>query len=62
MQSRRAPNNVLKAITSEGLAAGHLPKVPYVAARAEFEPAVFRTEGTEHHHLATTRLCAQSLV
>ena len=33
----------------EGLAQG-----PYVADRVGFEPATFRTEGTEHHHLATT--------
>ena len=38
---------VIQAITSEGLAQG-----PYVAATVGFEPATFRTEGTEHHHRA----------
>ena len=47
-QPRRAPHHVIQAITSEELVQG-----PYVAARVEFEPATFRTEGTEHHHSAT---------
>src|SRR6218665_3057988 len=46
-QPRRAPHDVIQTITSEGLAQG-----PYVAASG-FEPATFRTEGTEHHQLAT---------
>ena len=33
----------------EGLAQGL-----YVAARVGFEPVTFCTEGTEHHHWATT--------
>ena len=50
-QPRSAPHHVIEAITSEGFAQG-----PYVAARAGFEPAIFRTEGTEHHHWATPTL------
>ena len=44
-------SHVIQALTSEVFAQG-----PYVAARVGFEPATFRTEGTEHHHLATTPL------
>ena len=50
-QPRRAPHHVTKATTSEGLAKGS-----YVADRMGFEQATFRTEGTEHHHWATTLL------
>ena len=45
MQPLRAPHHVIQATTSEGLAHG-----PYVVARVGFEPATFRTKGTEHHH------------
>src|SRR6218665_2931697 len=46
----RAANHVMtQATTSDGLA-----QVPYVAARVGFEPTTSCTEGTEHHHLATT--------
>jgi len=50
-QSRRAPHHAIQVTTSEELAQG-----PYVAARVEFKSATFRTEGTEHHHWATTPL------
>ena len=50
-QPRRAPHHVIQATTNEGLAQG-----PYVTARVVFEPATFRTEGTEYHHSATTAL------
>ena len=44
----RQPQGATKrqtGITSEGLARG-----PYVEARGGVEPAIFRTEGTRHHH------------
>ena len=47
-QPRRAPHHVIQATTSERLAHGS-----YVVASGT-EPATFRTEGTEHHHWATT--------
>ena len=39
----------LQATASEGLA-----QRSYMAARVGFEPATFRTKGTETQHLATT--------
>ena len=44
--------SVIQAITSEGLAQG-----PYVAARGRVEPATFRTEGTDNHHLTNHATC-----
>ena len=41
--------SIIQGITSEGLAQG-----PYVAARVGFKPATICTEGTKHHHWATT--------
>ena len=48
-QPRILPHNVIQATMTKGLAHG-----PYVTARVVFEPATFRTEGTEHHHWATS--------
>ena len=48
-QPRRAPHHVIQTTTSEGLAQG-----PYMVAIVGFEPETFHTEGTEHHHWATT--------
>jgi len=50
-QPRSASHHVIQSTTSEGLAQG-----PYVATRVGFEPATFRTEGTEHHNSTTTPL------
>ena len=50
-QPRKVPLDVIQATTSEGPVQGH-----YMAARVGFKPATFLTEGTEHHHWATTPL------